>query len=221
MRTTRKHVLNISISYPMQQSESRYLGRVAPSPTGYLHLGHARTFWIAAERARDREGAVLLRSDDLDRARCREEFAIAMQEDLRWLGISWSGEMVSQSSRYLRHRAALERLHELGCIFPCTRSRRDVQDAAGAPHEGAPNDEPVYPKEFRPPAGIAPPPLGETISVNWRFRVLMIMFSSSMMRGWGDRRQYLGGRSVILLCGERTTRRVINWRLLSMMRNYK
>ena len=79
--------------------------------------------------------------------------------------------MVSQSSRYLRHRAALERLHELGCIFPCTRSRRDVQDAAGAPHEGAPNDEPVYPKEFRPPAGIAPPPLGETISVNWRFRV--------------------------------------------------
>jgi glutamyl/glutaminyl-tRNA synthetase len=68
-----------------------YRGRLAPSPTGYLHVGHARTFWIAAQRARDARGTLLLRSDDLDRARCRPEFVDAMQEDLHWLGLTWTG----------------------------------------------------------------------------------------------------------------------------------
>jgi glutamyl-tRNA synthetase len=81
--------------------------------------------------------------------------------------------MISQSERIARYRAALEQLHAAGKIFPCTRSRRDVIDAAGAPHEaaGAVDDEPLYPKEFRPPAAAPLPPLGETVSVNWRFRV--------------------------------------------------
>src|SRR4051812_8237129 len=94
-----------------------------------------------------------------------------MQEDLRWLGLNWAGEMVSQSRRIDRYRAALERLHAARLIFPCTRSRRDVMEAAGAPHETGFDDEPVYPREFRPAIGSALPPLGETISVNWRFRV--------------------------------------------------
>jgi glutamyl/glutaminyl-tRNA synthetase len=150
-----------------------YRGRLAPSPTGYLHLGHARTFWIAAQRARTAHGTLLLRNDDLDRARCRPEFVAAMQEDLRWLGLSWDEQMISQSERIARYRAALERLHAARLIFPCTRSRRDVLEAAGAPHEGGPavDDEPVYPKEFRPSPDSALPPLGETIQVNWRFRV--------------------------------------------------
>lgn len=150
-----------------------YVGRLAPSPTGYLHLGHARTFWIAAQRARAAGGTLLLRNDDLDPARCRPEFVTAMQEDLRWLGVGWDGKMISQSSRIGRYRAALERLHAARMIFPCTRSRRDVQEAAGAPHEesGAGADEPVYPKVFRPPAETPLPPLGDTVSVNWRFRV--------------------------------------------------
>lgn len=159
-----------------------YVGRVAPSPTGYLHLGHARTFWVAWERARRRGGKLLLRNDDLDRARCRDQFVRAMQEDLRWLGLDWDGPIVTQSQRLPRYRAALATLHASGLIFPCTRSRRDVEEAASAPHEPAKGailprphpageDEPIYPRQFRPPADAPLPPLAEPITVNWRFRV--------------------------------------------------
>ncbi len=148
-----------------------YTGRLAPSPTGYLHLGHARTFWVAWRRAREAGGQLLLRNDDLDAARCRPEYVAAMQEDLRWLGLNWDGEMITQSDRKGRYRAALDRLHAAGMIFPCTRSRRDVIEAAGAPHEGGGDDEPVYPKEFRPPADAPLPALGMKVSVNWRFCV--------------------------------------------------
>ncbi len=157
-----------------------YRGRLAPSPTGHLHLGHARTFWVAAERARAAGGTLVLRSEDLDAVRFRLDFAAAMLEDLHWLGLDWQeGPGVGgphapyeQSARRPLYRAALERLHAAGLIFPCTRTRRDVLEAIGAPHEGAgPDDEPVYPREFRPPAGAPLPPLGATIGVNWRLRV--------------------------------------------------
>ena len=151
--------------------DSIYRGRLAPSPTGYLHLGHARTFWIAHRRARGADGILLLRNDDLDRARCRPEFVAAMQEDLSWLGLDWDGPMISQSSRIDRYRNGLEELHARGRIFPCSRSRRDVLGAAGAPHESGEDDEPVYPREFRPPLHAALPPLSASIAVNWRFRV--------------------------------------------------
>ena len=157
-----------------------YRGRLAPSPTGHLHLGHARTFWVAAERARAAGGTLVLRSEDLDAVRFRLDFAAAMLEDLHWLGLDWQeGPGVGgphapyeQSARRPLYRAALERLHAAGLIFPCTRTRRDVLEAIGAPHEGAgPDDEPVYPREFRPPTGAPLPPLGATIGVNWRLRV--------------------------------------------------
>jgi glutamyl/glutaminyl-tRNA synthetase len=159
---------------------SNYRGRLAPSPTGYLHLGHARTFWVAAERARAAGGTLVLRNEDLDAVRFRLDFVDAMLEDLRWLGLVWQeGPAVGgphapyqQSARRPLYRAALARLHAAGLIFPCTHSRRDVLEAIGAPHEGAgPDDEPVYPREFRPPPGTPLPPLGENITVNWRFRV--------------------------------------------------
>jgi glutamyl-tRNA synthetase len=156
-----------------------YRGRLAPSPTGHLHLGHARTFWIAAERARAAGGVLILRNDDLDAVRFRLDFVQTMLDDLRWLGLTWSeGPDVggpyapyNQSERRPHYRAALEHLHAAGRIFPCTRSRRDVLEAIGAPHEGGTDDEPVYPKEFRPPANAALPPLGEKININWRLRV--------------------------------------------------
>lgn len=66
-----------------------YRGRLAPSPTGLLHLGHARTFWMAARRAAEHGGQLILRNEDLDSQRCRPEFVLAMLEDLRWLGIEW------------------------------------------------------------------------------------------------------------------------------------
>jgi len=148
-----------------------YLGRLAPSPTGLLHLGHARTFWVAARRAAAAGGRLRLRNDDLDHARCRPEFVQAMLEDLRWLGLAWEGAVVTQSERHSLYRAALGRLHAGGWIFPCLRSRKDVLEAAGAPHEGAGGDEPVYPTAFRPPGDVPPPPLSDPIAVNWRFRV--------------------------------------------------
>ena len=155
----------------MVETISPYRGRLAPSPTGLLHLGHARTFWTAQERARAAGGALLLRNDDLDTARCRPEFVTAMQEDMRWFGLAWTGPMVSQSERLPLYRAALARLHAAGFIFPCARSRRDVLAAASAPHEGDEHDEPLYPPEFRPPAGAPLPPLTDPITINWRFRV--------------------------------------------------
>jgi glutamyl/glutaminyl-tRNA synthetase len=146
-----------------------YRGRLAPSPTGYLHLGHARTFWLASERARRAGGKLILRIDDLDRARSRPEFAEAAEEDLRWLGLEWSEPAVRQSTRLERYRSALARLRQAGLIFPCSRSRRDVSGAASAPHEEAEADEPIYPREFRPPPSTLLPPLDAKI--NWRFRV--------------------------------------------------
>jgi glutamyl/glutaminyl-tRNA synthetase len=122
----------------------------------------------------------VLRNDDLDATRFRLDFVDAMLEDLRWLGFVWQeGPDVggphapyNQSARRAHYRAALEKLHAARLIFPCTRSRRDVLDAIGAPHEGAGvDDEPVYPRGFRPPVDAPLPPLDDTIQVNWRFRV--------------------------------------------------
>ncbi|HVZ65698.1 MAG TPA: tRNA glutamyl-Q(34) synthetase GluQRS [Lacunisphaera sp.] len=153
----------------MVDSPSGYRGRLAPSPTGLLHLGHARTFWTAQQRARAVGGRLWLRNDDLDRVRCRPDFVAAMREDLAWFGLEWEEPMVSQSERIPLYRAALERLHAAGAIYPCHRSRRDVLAAAGAPHEEA--EEPVYPPEFRPAPDAPLPPLGRKVSTNWRVRV--------------------------------------------------
>lgn len=155
----------------MVQQPASYRGRLAPSPTGYLHLGHARTFWIAQQRARATGGELLLRNDDLDTARCRPEFVTAMREDLAWFGCTWREPMISQSARLPLYRAALARLHAAGFIYPCHRSRKDVLAAATAPHEGDETDEPLYPPEFRPPADAPLPPLTDPVTVNWRFRV--------------------------------------------------
>lgn len=123
---------------------------------------------------------MILRNDDLDSTRFRLDFVAAMLEDLRWLGFEWQeGPDVggpfapyNQSERLPIYRAALEKLHAAGLIFPCTRSRRDVLEAVGAPHEGpGEHDEPVYPPQFRPPRDLPLPPLGDKVSVNWRLRV--------------------------------------------------
>lgn len=163
----------------MVEKSSTYRGRLAPSPTGLLHLGHARTFWTAQERARAAGGTLLLRNDDLDTTRCRPEFVTAMQEDMRWFGLDWQEPMFTQSARIPLYRAALARLHAAGLIFPCTCSRRDVQQAATAPHETGPaiDDEPLYPGTCRPENLPQTSPLKPHTSpspgdgLNWRFRV--------------------------------------------------
>ena len=124
----------------MASLPSSYRGRLAPSPTGYLHLGHARTFWTAQQRARAAGGVLVLRNEDLDTARTRADFAAAMLEDLRWFGLAWQeGPDVggpyapyNQSHRRDHYLAAFEQLRAAGAIYPCSCSRRDVQEAAGA-----------------------------------------------------------------------------------------
>ena len=85
----------------MSRFENPYRGRLAPWPTGYLHLGHARTFWVAQERARANGGKLILRNEDLDSTRFKMEFVDAMIEDLRWFGFEWSeGPDSAENSRH-------------------------------------------------------------------------------------------------------------------------
>jgi glutamyl/glutaminyl-tRNA synthetase len=169
----------------MTASQKEYRGRLAPSPTGLLHLGHARTFWTAYERARDADGVLILRDEDLDTQRARADYAAAMLEDLRWLGIAWQeGPDVGgafgpyrQSERYGLYREAWERLRAGGWIYPCSCSRRELAASVSAPHEdeGArgevqDDDEPIYSGRCRPAAG-AVTEAREPAGVNWRFRI--------------------------------------------------
>ena len=153
-----------------------YRGRLAPSPTGLLHIGHACTFWTAYRRARDCKGTLVFRNEDLDPQRSQPEFARAMMEDLRWLGIQWQeGPDVGgpfapyeQSRRREFYLEAWRRLRDGGYIYPCTCSRKDLAMAAAAPNEG--DDEPLYPGRCRHKLGEAQryeTPQG----VNWRFLV--------------------------------------------------
>ena len=172
-------------------NRANYRGRLAPSPTGYLHLGHARTFWAAQQRAQDNGGVLILRNEDLDSTRFKMDFVTAMIEDLRWFGFEWSegpdcgGPFAPyhQSGRMDFYRKALEKLRATGFIYPCTCSRQDIRQAARAPH--AEDDEVIYPGTCRPrgdkwqvtgdvnPASAALPPVTRHLSrpVSWRFRV--------------------------------------------------
>lgn len=172
---------------------SSYRGRLAPSPTGLLHLGHARTFLTAYERARSAHGTLVLRNEDLDQQRSRPGFYDAMIEDLHWLGIQWQegpdigGPFApySQGQRRASYLVAFRQLRNAGFIYPCTCSRKDLALATSAPHENtAPNndsdDDPIYPGTCRP--GTCRPATGPPenwlcnlppshSAVNWRFRV--------------------------------------------------
>jgi len=156
-------------------SAPAYRGRLAPSPTGLLHLGHAHTFWRAQERALAKGGTLILRNDDLDTARCRPEFVASMLEDIHWFGLRWSegpdchGPFApySQSERSAFYQSAFERLRLAGLIYPCNCSRQDVLRALSAPHQG--EDEPLYPGTCRPPTGTVSSQ--QRKGINWRFRV--------------------------------------------------
>ncbi len=172
---------------------ARYRGRLAPSPTGHLHLGHARTFWTAQQRARAHAGTLVLRNEDLDPHRSRPEYVQAFLEDLRWFGLEWQEGPDSggpfgpynQSERGPLYRAALEKLRAASFVYPCTCSRKDIQAAARAPHPA--DDEVLYPGTCRPKendrgavsSGKSDDARAEAATrhgspptqVNWRFRV--------------------------------------------------
>jgi glutamyl-Q tRNA(Asp) synthetase len=125
--------------------------RFAPSPTGHLHLGHARAALIAWHRARRANGRFLLRIEDIDPGRCRPEYFSAIVEDLDWLGIHWDGDIRRQSAHLPEYRAVLDHLASRDLIYPCfcTRAaiKREISASAGAPH--APDGSPVYPGTCR------------------------------------------------------------------------
>jgi glutamyl-tRNA synthetase len=164
-----------AVTSPSPIHKSTYRGRLAPSPTGLLHLGHARTFWIAQLRAQARGGALVLRNEDLDSSRCQPEFVSAMLEDLRWFGFRWQegpdcgGPFgpYSQSERRHLYLAALEKLQGVGAIYPCACSRKDILSALAAPHEG--QEKPIYPGTCR--AGASSEFKVQGSKLNWRFRV--------------------------------------------------
>ena len=155
-------------------NHTSYRGRIAPSPTGYLHMGHAKTFWMAQERARAAKGILVLRNEDIDRARCKPEFAEAMLEDLRWFGFEWQeGPDVggpfapyNQSERYSFYRETLAKLERGGFIYRCVCSRKDLQAAARAPH-AEDDEEPIYPGTCR---DLKPEQIANR-KFCWRFRV--------------------------------------------------
>jgi glutamyl-tRNA synthetase len=147
-----------------------YRGRIAPTPTGDMHAGHARTFVAAAERARRAGGALVLRIEDLDPLRCRAEYTARAIDDLTWLGVRWTEGPVHQSRRRAVYEAVWRTLRDAGRIYPSRVSRRELRDAAHAPHEDDEAAEPVFPPELRAPRGTgqdAESPAG----VIWRFRV--------------------------------------------------
>ena len=162
-------------------------GRLAPTPTGLLHVGHARTFALAAARAGG--AGLVMRVEDLDQARCREEFAIAALDDLHWLGMDWTeGPDVGgphgpyrQSARTAWYLEVWRRLEATGAIYPSPHSRRDVEEATLAPHDDFPqapsggrgeppagDAEPIFPPSLRPGHRERATAPGD---VAWRFRV--------------------------------------------------
>jgi glutamyl-Q tRNA(Asp) synthetase len=124
--------------------------RFAPSPTGFLHLGHAMSALFAWRRAREAGGRFLLRLEDIDAGRCRPDYAAAILEDLAWLGLDWDGEVRVQSEHMVEYRAVLEALSARGLLYPCFCTRaeiaREIAAIGHAPH-GA--DGPLYPGTCR------------------------------------------------------------------------
>jgi glutamyl-Q tRNA(Asp) synthetase len=124
--------------------------RFAPSPNGYLHLGHAYSALLNFDLARQSGGRLLLRIEDIDAARCRPEFEAAIYQDLGWLGIGWETPVRRQSEHLSEYRAAVEKLAAMGLVYPSFESRAEIaglvaQREANAPWPRDPDGAPLYP----------------------------------------------------------------------------
>ncbi len=132
-------------------TDPRRITRLAPSPTGALHLGNARSLLLCWAIGRARDWTVQLRMEDLDGERCNRDSEAMILENLEWLGLDWDGDMIRQSEDIERHRASVVKAADSGRIFECDRSRRALREASealGAPHEGAPKARSTF--ELRP-----------------------------------------------------------------------
>jgi len=130
-----------------QFTSTPIVGRLAPSPTGHLHLGHARSFLLAWWQARSRRGRILLRLEDLDSERVKAELLEATLHDLRWLGLDWDGAPYVQSSGIADIDSAAASLLARGFAYPCICTRKEIQTAVSAPHDG--DNTAIYPGTCR------------------------------------------------------------------------
>jgi glutamyl-Q tRNA(Asp) synthetase len=124
--------------------------RFAPSPNGYLHLGHALSALLNAEMARAVGGRLLLRIEDIDETRCRPEYEAAIYQDLAWLGLAWERPVRRQSEHYTDYRAALAKLQALGLVYPSFESRAEIaalvaERESEGPWPRDPDGAPLYP----------------------------------------------------------------------------
>lgn len=158
--------------------------RFAPSPTGRLHLGHAFSAMLAHDFAKARNGRFLLRIEDIDAGRCREDFVQGIFDDLRWLSLDWDGAVIRQSERLHVYSEALDRLRSMGLLYPCFCTRRDIAASASAPHgpEGA-----IYPGTCRS----LPPEQRETRMTTephcWRIDMAAAVTRTGPLRWHDDR----------------------------------
>jgi len=165
---------------------ARITTRFAPSPTGLLHLGHAASASFAAEQAAG--GRFLLRIEDIDQGRCREEFVAAIFEDLAWLGLSWEKEVRRQSLHFAEYQSALDRLAAQDLLYPCFCTRadvaREIAAIGGAPHGP---DGPVYPGTCR---ALSPTERDERSGRGDAFALRLKMAEAAALAGpltWRDR----------------------------------
>jgi glutamyl-tRNA synthetase len=165
-----------------------YRGRFAPSPTGLLHLGHARTYLVAWLRARDANGSVLLRIEDLDSPRIVPGAEAAIARDLEWLGLAWDEPPIRQSERVDRYEAAIDRLRSRGFVYECTCSRREI-GIASAPH-GEGDLGPRYPGTCRE----RPSHPGRPAAVRFRAESETVRFEDAV---FGERALEIGGDFVL------------------------
>ena len=155
----------------MTSSSEQIITRFAPSPTGSLHLGHIYAALFARDLAAKHGGIFLLRFEDIDTTRVREHFYTETEQDLKWLGIEWSGTPLRQTSRFPVYLEALEKLKDRGVVYPCFCTRKDIQrelaNITRAPHGP---DGPLYPrtcKKLSPEEVTAK--ISQGLEPSWRF----------------------------------------------------
>ena len=154
--------------------KSSYRGRIAPTPSGYLHLGHARTFSLAHRRAREAGGTLVLRIEDIDSARCRDEYLSQAYSDLKKCGLDWDEgpDIGGPYAPYLQSRrtdyywSLMEKLIEQGQVYPCNASRAEIRSRCNKSE--AENEDYIFPEELRPVRWQIP---SNPQSSNWRFAV--------------------------------------------------
>ncbi len=130
-------------------ASQRRVFRFAPSPNGFLHLGHAYSALLNFELARESGGRFLLRIEDIDLARAKPEYEAAIYEDLSWLGLDWERPVRRQSEHFADYAAALEQLDARGLLYPCACTRGEIARAAGENPPRDPDGAPLYPGTCR------------------------------------------------------------------------